>query len=423
MRQRAALATVASLMFLSSASTAIAAVPTVNTFTVAATAVSPVPVTAFTATDSDGTVVGYMVTQTNTKPGAADSRWTSIPWTSFTTSSIGAVTLYAWAKDNANGVSSAKTAPTNIVGGHLHTMAQVTGLTTALAGKASTSHDHDAAYQKKNANLVIASSAAELLSAVGGITDASATNPYVVELLPGVYDIGTQVIDLPAAVNLVGAGENVTIVRGSGEAVIRAGSGNVEIRSLTVEALAGTGIHIAHLGGALPYKIINVAVKADVQGGGVLVINATVSMENVVVDVAGNGTGLHLDPVEALLHNVRVTVRGDNCMAVYVTPFCGGKTHLNQVRVETFTQASTALAIYGKVEMSDCDVQAGSGVGVYTLNAGATTIMNSRISGGWSVISGPPATTKISFSQVDTTISGASCFQVHDENLNPVTCP
>jgi len=117
--------TAVGLSILVSVAPVLAALPTVSTFAVAATAVSPVPVTAFTASDSDGTVVGYMITQTSTKPAAADARWTGTPWSSFATASLGSITLYAWSKDNANGVSNSRNAATNVVGGHNHDAAYV----------------------------------------------------------------------------------------------------------------------------------------------------------------------------------------------------------------------------------------------------------------------------------------------------------
>lgn len=184
---------------LTTPAAALAAVPTVNTFTVAATAVSPVPVTAFTASDSDGTVVGYMITQTTAKPAASDSRWKSTPWTSFTTSSFGAVTLYAWAKDNAAGVSNSKSAGTTVVGSHVHTIAQITGLTQALA---------------KPAKVIVvdlggAGNFTSPVAAMQSITDASGTNPYVVKVMPGVYEV-TESVVVPPYVTLEGSGERTT---------------------------------------------------------------------------------------------------------------------------------------------------------------------------------------------------------------------
>lgn len=59
----------------------------------------------------------------------------------------------------------------------------------------ATVHDHDSAYQKKYANvIVVAKSGGDLtdpISAMNSISDASATNHFLLKIMPGVYDIGT----------------------------------------------------------------------------------------------------------------------------------------------------------------------------------------------------------------------------------------
>jgi hypothetical protein len=269
------LAPVLAVSLLAAAVPALAALPTVNTFTVAATAVSPVPVTAFTASDSDGTVVGYMITQTSTRPSATDARWTSTAWTSFATNSTGAITLYAWAKDNAAGVSSARTAATNVLGGHVHTMAQVTGLTDALAGKAALSHNHDAVYARRSAKVVVvaADGTGDFTSpvdAMNAIADASVANPYLVKIMPGVYSIGAGSVQMKEYVDIEGSGENVTKITGtvstsyptSAYLGVVMGANNAELRSLTIEN-AGPGslpMSIAIFNGNTSPKISNVTV-------------------------------------------------------------------------------------------------------------------------------------------------------------------
>ncbi len=53
-----------------------------------------------------------------------------------------------------------------------------------------------------------------LLAAVAGIADSSATNPYLLVLEPGEFNIVESVIDLPDYVNLRGAGPDVTTISG-----------------------------------------------------------------------------------------------------------------------------------------------------------------------------------------------------------------
>jgi hypothetical protein len=88
--------------------------PTVTGFTIPATAASlTVSITAFTATDNVA-VAGYIVTETATAPTAAAAGWTAAGPASFTFTTAGAKTLYAWAKDAAGNVSTSRSAPVTI---------------------------------------------------------------------------------------------------------------------------------------------------------------------------------------------------------------------------------------------------------------------------------------------------------------------
>jgi hypothetical protein len=79
--------------------------PTVTAFTIPATATSlTVAVSTFTASDITG-VTGYLISETATA-SAADSRWTTSTTNSYTFSTAGAKTLYAFARDGAGNISA-----------------------------------------------------------------------------------------------------------------------------------------------------------------------------------------------------------------------------------------------------------------------------------------------------------------------------
>ena len=87
-----------------------ATAPVVNAFTLPATATSlTVPVSSFTATDNVA-VTGYLVTTSATAPAAGGTGWTTSAPSSVTASAAGNTTFYAWTKDAAGNVSSAKSA-------------------------------------------------------------------------------------------------------------------------------------------------------------------------------------------------------------------------------------------------------------------------------------------------------------------------
>jgi hypothetical protein len=66
-----------------------------------------VAITSLSATDNV-LVTGYLLTESATKPSATASGWISVAPKTYTFSSAGAKTLYAWAKDAAGNVSSGR---------------------------------------------------------------------------------------------------------------------------------------------------------------------------------------------------------------------------------------------------------------------------------------------------------------------------
>jgi len=87
-----------------------ATAPTLTGFTLPATSSSlTVPVSGLSATDNIG-VTGYLVSESATRPLPSDTRWSSAAPASFTFSSAGTKTAYAWAKDAAGNVSASRSA-------------------------------------------------------------------------------------------------------------------------------------------------------------------------------------------------------------------------------------------------------------------------------------------------------------------------
>ena len=84
--------------------------PTVTVFTIPATATAlTVPITSFTATDNVG-VTGYLVNESPTAPAPTAAGWSTTVPTSYTCTTAGNKTLYAWAKDAAGNVSASRSA-------------------------------------------------------------------------------------------------------------------------------------------------------------------------------------------------------------------------------------------------------------------------------------------------------------------------
>lgn len=86
---------------------------------------------------------------------------------------------------------------------------------TTGSSVAAGNHTHDTAYAKKAANVVVvAKSGGDYTSpvtALAAITSASATNPYLVKVMPGVYDLGTTSLRLKDFVSIEGSGDSSII--------------------------------------------------------------------------------------------------------------------------------------------------------------------------------------------------------------------
>ncbi|MGE5570031.1 MAG: DUF4082 domain-containing protein [Rhodospirillales bacterium] len=81
--------------------------PVVSSFTIPATATTlTVPITSFTATDNVN-VTGYLVKESSAAPSPSAPEWLPAAPASYTFTSAGSKTLYAWAKDAAGNVSAA----------------------------------------------------------------------------------------------------------------------------------------------------------------------------------------------------------------------------------------------------------------------------------------------------------------------------
>lgn len=85
---------------------------------------------------------------------------------------------------------------------------------------------------------------AALLAALAGITTASAGNPWLLKVEPGIYDLGSASLVMKPFVDVEGSGEPVTHITGTGHASNDTGTvqavSNSELRSLTAESNGGS---------------------------------------------------------------------------------------------------------------------------------------------------------------------------------------
>ena len=84
------------------------------------------------------------------------------------------------------------------------------------------------------------------VTAMASITDASASNPYLVVIGPGIYPLSAQII-MQDYVDIIGSGQNTTFLTGSissllaVDSAILIGANNSSLRNLSIENSSGSG--------------------------------------------------------------------------------------------------------------------------------------------------------------------------------------
>ena len=112
-----------------------------------------------------------------------------------------------------------------------------------------------------------------LEGALNDITDASASNPYLLKIEPGIYDLYEDSLVMKPFVDVEGSGEGVTIILANGNDTLDrgtvVGASNVEIRSLTIESDgyldSGTWYYVAvgvYVPDVVEFKMSHVTVRA-----------------------------------------------------------------------------------------------------------------------------------------------------------------
>jgi hypothetical protein len=268
---------------------------------------------------------------------------------------------------------------------------------------------------------VVAMSSANLASWCG---TPSSTNPCLLKIMPGVYNIGAQTVQLPAFVDMEGSGEGTTSIVGSGIASMLNMSSS-ELRSITLDQNASTDYAYTLIATGVA-KLANVTIRATCgyASGGMFGGDSELVLKNVaiILNAGGHQTwGLTIQNSTSLasdLDNVsiKITNGGPGTMgilAAYGTEnvvFRNGKV---DVDCDPMSSCSGISANGMKVMNSDIRSKWSGAVGV-------RSISGSRIEGLQQAVAG----SLVSFSEVVGPVgAGNTCFNVHDANLTAVSCP
>ena len=248
----------------------------------------------------------------------------------------------------------------------------------------------------------VAISGGDYTSPVDAITDIAnwcgtptATNPCLVKIAAGTYDLGATQLIVPAFVSVQGSGQNLTILNGSvdsadGIGIVQLNGSGISLSDLTVTNTNGTTVTMGVTVGAtaqdvLNWKIQNVTSTATSTGGvftiGIYIINATScdGGEMINVNAAASGGATNVRGVES------------DCL--------GGNV--------TVTNLSTS----------------GSGIssdlrGYANFSFGATILRNSSFTGGTESVFGGAGVVKVISSELSGTVGGSnvSCVGDYDNN-------
>lgn len=328
--------------------------------------------------------------------------------------------------------------------------------------------------QSHYANVIVVAKSggdfADPIAAIDSITDASASNPYLVKIMPGIYDLGTNIIRMKSFVDIEGSGSRVTKIVGSmdrdGLGLILAQYCMCGIKGITIENIAAGNyaIGIFVYGGAsynvnLTLEDLVVRASGALRSIGIKGQNANnVAMRNVLVEASGSQwsigilDSLHTAPWD--LRNVDIVASGASDLN-YGYESLGGNAVMKDLSITTNGTGYSAYIHYaGAMTCTSCSlVASGSNTasGIFTNSASLVKLINSEITSSgigirdnnpspssmmsirgssimgvdYSILgSGGTASSRgIATTQLDGPLSGtALCNGVYDENYSEIVC-
>ena len=203
--------------------------------------------------------------------------------------------------------------------------------------------------------LLVAPSGGDFTSiqaALNSITQATALNPYLIEVAPGIY---SETIVMKPYVDIQGSGEGVTKITAHGSAVISdstvTGASNAEIRWLTIENTGGSTNATAVYNDAASPRLTHVTVSTsnDSFAHGVLNEDAAPILTNVTLSATGNyAYGLVNHRSLPLIQDSTISVTGaTNAFGVYGYVDLDGVPYT--VTIQNSSIASSGHTLYGQL--------------------------------------------------------------------------
>ncbi|MBI4837755.1 MAG: hypothetical protein HY806_01090 [Nitrospirae bacterium] len=253
------------------------------------------------------------------------------------------------------------------------------------------------------------------LDAINSITDASAANPYLLKIMPGVYDIGSNSVQMKSYVDIEGSGENVTKITGNLNneylGIIR-GASDAELRFLSVQ---NTG------GGAYATAIFNNGASPKIN-----FVTAIASGGSIINTAIKNTNGSY-----PFITNVTVIAAGSTYSFIrgITNEWGGSSTYIVMKNAKVTVGSTGGTGIYNYIsstEASNIDITVTGGTGVFNDFNSIVKIDHSMITGSSDTIFNR-GTAYIGSTRLDggliTNYGTLKCVGIYNGSYDPYTCP
>lgn len=295
-----------------------------------------------------------------------------------------------------------------------------------------------------------AENGAALVAALEGIADNSATNPWLVKLEPGIYEVGAQTLTLKPYVDIEGSGRSLTTIGGN-DGVIVVGASHCEIRSLKIHSGTTAVSHPAIVASTtndfrvkdvfvLFYAVFSLPYLSVVETDG----NSLVTFDGVTIDATVPFVTafniVRAGPSGIQLFNSELLANGGSISTALSCDACTATIRSSRLTASGFTEArgifatTTAPPGVAKVTVLDSTVETlGSATrrGVLATAGSAVDLNRSTIIGDTATVDASGASTvrvrgsALEGGPVSTSGASVACVGVSDENLAffATTCP
>jgi hypothetical protein len=241
-----------------------------------------------------------------------------------------------------------------------------TSSTTVAAGN----HTHSGAVKYAQV-VVVAKSGGDSTNpatAVDSIKDASATKPYLIKVMPGVYDIGNAMLQMKPYVDVEGSGNETSVITSSNY--------NVDFNTCTV----GT-VNMANNSSIRDIKLVNTATDPSPRNenaiSALIFNNVKASAENIHVLVGKNGAfGPRNNGICSSGANAHMSLNN-----IYVEIQNGSTGHSNALMLTadgSATLTNSKLKAFISAEGSSHVIDCVDGI---VNNVGTLTVINSTVEG------------------------------------------